>query len=136
MDRKIHMSENHKRSLSSSLIVVEKSLMELEDMMQRKSNSCCNVMSVDIDAEAITANISVIQEAKSYICRMAEKYGTSKEKLSLQRIINAKRTRIWETLTDTLSGKVKGYGTIPKKYAEEYDSDIKGLLEIINKINS
>ena len=31
MSKKIHLSENHTRALSSSLIVVEKSLSELED---------------------------------------------------------------------------------------------------------
>jgi hypothetical protein len=55
--------------------------------------------------------------------------------MTLQRVINAKRTKIWEILTDTLSRKIKGYGTFPKKYAEEYDKDINRLLEIINKIN-
>jgi len=135
MSKKIHLSENHTRSLSSSLIVVEKSLLELEDMLLRKSNSCCNVLINDIGDETIATDISAIQEAKRYICELAEKYGTSKENLSLQRVINAKRTKIWEILTDTLSRKIKGYGTFPKKYSEEYDTDINKLIEITNRIN-
>jgi len=135
MRRKIHLSENHTRSLSSSLIVVEKSLLELEDMLLKRSNSCCNVLINDIDDETMATNISAIQEAKSYICELTEKYGTSKENLSLQRVINAKRTKIWEILTDTLSRKIKGYGTFPKKYVDEYDSDINKLIDITNRIN-
>jgi len=135
MRRKIHLSENHTRSLSSSLIVVEKSLLELEDMLLKQSNSCCNVLINDIDDEIIATNISSIHEAKKYICELAEKYGTSKENLSLQRVINAKRTKIWEILTDTLSRKIKGYGTFPKKYVDEYDSDINKLIDITNRIN-
>ena len=135
MSKKIHLSENHTRSLSSSLIVVEKSLLELEDMLQKQSNSCCNVLLKDVDDVTIELNISAIKEAKSFICELAEKYETSKEKLSIQRVINAKRAKIWEILTDTLSRKIKGYGTFPKKYADEYDSDIKKLIDITNKIN-
>jgi len=135
MRRKIHLSENHTRSLSSSLIVVEKSLLELEDMLLKRSNSCCNVLINDIDDETMATNISAIQEAKSYICELTEKYGTSKENLSLQRVINAKRTKIWEILTDTLSRKIKGYGIFPRKYVDEYDSDIKKLIDITNRIN-
>ena len=135
MSRKINLSENHTRSLSSSLIVVEKSLLELEDMLLKQSDSCCNVLIKDIDDETIANNFTAIHEAKKCICELAEKYGTSVEKINLQRVINAKRTKIWEILTDTLSRKIKGYGTFPKKYAEEYDSDISRLLEIINKIN-
>lgn len=134
MSKKIHLSENHTRSLSSSLIVVEKSLLELENMLLNQSDSCCNVLLKDIDDEMIESNICVIQEAKVYICELAGKYGTSKENLSLQRVINAKRAKIWEILTDTLSRKMKGYGTFPKKYAEEYDADIHRLIEITNRI--
>src|SRR4030042_5134102 len=119
MSKKIHLSENHTRALSSSLIVVEKSLTELEDMLQKQSHTCCNVILKDVDDETIENNISTIQEAKRYISELAAKYGTSKENLSLQRVINAKRAKIWEILTDTLSRKVKGYGTFPKKYTEE-----------------
>ena len=135
MNMKIHLSENHTRSLSSSLIVIEKSLSELEDMLLKQSNSCCNVLLKDVDDEMIESNISAIKEAKSYICELADKYGTSKENLSLHRVINAKRTKIWEILTDTLSRKIKGYGTFPKKYVDEYDSDINKLIEITNRIN-
>jgi len=134
MSKKIHLSANHTRSLSSSLIVVEKSLLELEAMLTNHNNSCCNMLMKDVDDKTIVTNISAIQEAKKYICELAEKYGTSKDKSSLQRVINAKRAKIWEILTDTLSRKMKGYGTFPKKYAEEYDSDINKLIEITNSI--
>lgn len=134
MNKNIYLSETQARSLSSSLIVVEKSLLELEDMLQNSNNSCCNVLIKDIDDETLANNISAIREAKRYICELAKKYGTHEEKLSLQRIINAKRAKIWEVLTDALSEKSKGYGTIAKKYADEYDSDITMLLEMVNEI--
>ncbi|HQG63420.1 MAG TPA: hypothetical protein PK719_07160, partial [Bacteroidales bacterium] len=134
MSRKIQLSENHTRSLSSSLIVIEKSLVELEEILMRQSSSCCSELIKDVNDEIISGNISSIQEAKRYISELAEKYGTSKEKISLQRLINAKRAKIWEILTDILSKKSKGYGTFPKKYAEEYDADINKLIEITNKI--
>jgi hypothetical protein len=88
-----------------------------------------------VDYDTILYNISVIREARNEICKLAEKYGTSKEKQSLQRILDAKRTKIWENLTNTLSRKIKGYGTFPKKYVDEYDSDIENLIEITNRIN-
>ena len=135
MSKQIKLSENHTRSLSSSLIVVEKSLLELEEMLLMQKKSCCNELIKDIDDETIQSDLSAIQEAKGLICELAGKYGTSKETLSLQRVINAKRARIWEILKDTLSRKAKGYGAFPRKYSEEYDSDIQKLIEITNRIN-
>ena len=135
MNRKIRLSDNHTRSLSSSLIVVEKSLLELEELMLSQKSGCCNKVMLDVDNDLIAGNIETVKEAKKHICLMAEKYGTTKETQSLQRIINAKRTKIWEILTDTLSAKAKGYGTFPKRYADEYDADIRKLIEIAGKIN-
>lgn len=136
MRKKIHLSETHTRSLSSALIVVEKSLLELEDMLTKKADSCCNLLVKDIDDKTMANNIESIREAKKYIGEMAEKYGTTAEKTSLERVIKAKRAKIWEVLTDTLSGKIKGYGKLPKKYVAEYDADINKLIELTNRINS
>jgi hypothetical protein len=52
----------------------------------------------------------------------------------LQRIIDAKRTKVWEILNDTYSKKLKGYGQFPQLNAIEYDADIRALLEFTNKI--
>jgi hypothetical protein len=135
MDKRIQLSVNHTRSLSSCLIVVEKSLVELYDLMHHENNYCCNEVLKDIDDNAIAENIKIICEARKHICELSEKYGTSSERLSLQQIINAKRAKIWEILNDTLSKKTKGFGTFPKKHSEEYDSDIRKLIEITNRIN-
>jgi len=135
MNKKIHLPENNARVLSSSLMLVEKSLMEMEELFLKNDNPCCYEVLKDVDNVTISYNISIIKEARTEICKLAEKYGTSKEKQSLQRIIDAKRTKIWEMLNNTLSRRIKGYGTFPKKYVDEYDSDIGKLIEITNRIN-
>lgn len=135
MNKKIHLTTNHTRALSSSMTVVEKSLIELEQLMLHHNDTCCNEVLKDVGDDTIENNIKVIREARKYICVLTQKYGTSKLKLSLQRIIDARKTKIWEVLTDTTSKKMNGYGTFPKKYADEFDSDIKELIEITRKIN-
>lgn len=135
MDKKIHLPENNARVLSSSLMLVEKSLMEMEELFTRKNDACCYEILNDVEKDTISSNISIIREARNAICKLAEKYGISKEKRSMQRIIDAKRTRIWENLTNTLSRKIKGYGTFPRKYVDEYDSDIEKLIELTNRLN-
>ena len=124
MSKKINLSDNHTRSLLSSLIVVEKSLLELEDMLLKQSGGCCNVLIKDIDDESLANNIIAIHEAKKCICELAEKYGTSVEKMNFKRVINAKRTKMWEILTDTLSKKVKGTAHFQK-------STLKNMTEIL-----
>ena len=134
MTKKINLSENHTRSLSSSLIVVDRSLSELEDFLLSENSTCCNIIVKDIDEKVTRDNITVIHKAKRHICRLKEKYGTAAEKHSLQRIVNAKRTKIWEILKESLSKGLKGYGKFPPQNVKEYDSDIIKLIEIISRI--
>jgi hypothetical protein len=56
--------ENHTRSLSSSLKVVEKSLLELKEMLTRESNSYCTLLMKDINDETLKVDFSAIQEGK------------------------------------------------------------------------
>jgi hypothetical protein len=134
MNKKINLPENNNRVLSSSLMLVEKSLIEMEKLFCEKDNTCCFEVLNDVTNDTILYNISIIHEARTEICNLADKYNTSKEKLSLQRIIDAKKAKIWEMLNNTLSRKIKGYGAFPKKYADEYDSDVGKLIEITNRI--
>jgi hypothetical protein len=134
MHNMIRLSANQTRGLSSSLKVVEKSLLELEDLLLNPDNSCCREILKDIDEETVKSDISTIRKAREHICYLTEKYGTSKEKLSLKRIINAKQSRIWVVLSDALSERIKGYGAFPAGSAGEYDSDIRKLIEITDEL--
>ena len=135
MKKEIPLPDNHNRSLSSSLYLIEKLLCEMEKAILGQDDSCCSETIKDIDNAAIADDLAAIKEARTYICIMVEKYNTSKKSQRLQRIIDAKRTKIWEILNDSMSKKLKGYGTFPLKYAKEYDTDIAKLIEITNKIN-
>ena len=64
MDKKIHLPENNKRVLSSSLMLIEKSLMEMEELFLKKNDACCYEVLNDVDNNTILYNISVIKEEK------------------------------------------------------------------------
>jgi len=55
---------------------------------------------------------------------------------SLHRTINAKKTKIWEVLSDSKSRKMKGFGVFPTGIAKEYDRDIDELMAIASNIKS
>ena len=135
MNKKIHLPENYTRALSSCLLLVEKSLIELKELMLKQNDACCNDVVKDIDDDAIANNISIIQEAKTEICKLADKYSTSKDIQYLQRIIIAKRTMIWIILTDSLPKNLKGFSKFPQEFVDEYSSDIENLIEITKRIN-
>ncbi len=133
-ERKIILKENHRRSLSSTLMIVEQLLIEIEDLMTSRSRTCCFEIINDVDNEIINQNLKVIEDARKQICILTEKYGTDMHTQSLQRIIDVKKTKIWEILCDSRAKKLKGFGDFPQKLVKEYDIDIDELMAIADKI--
>jgi len=128
------LGENHRRSLTSALTIVEQLLNEIEGTLAGRLSSCCVELVDDITEEEKSHNREVIIEARRQICILAEKYRTNRRKQSIRRIIDAKKTRIWEVLIDTRAKRQKSYGAFPNELVAEYDGDINGLLKITDKI--
>jgi hypothetical protein len=134
MQDRIILTDNHKRSLSSTLMVVEQLLFELQDVMVNSNQTCCYELKKDLDNRTIEHNQEIIKEALSLTCTLKEKYNADKAVQSMQRIIDAKKTKIWETLHNSKSRRMKGFGEFPQKLIKEYDNDLDHLMEITEKI--
>ncbi len=102
--------------------------------MDNKSKTCCYEIKKDIKPDIIKRNLEVIGSARNQICKLAEKYTTDKRSQSLQRIIAAKKTKIWEILCDSKTRKLKGFGEFPQRLIKEYDEDVDELMAITNKL--
>jgi len=116
-------------------MIVEQLLVDLADVMENPNQTCCYELKKDIDFPTIEHNQEAIKEALSLICSLKEKYNTAKTVQSLQRIVDAKKTKIWETLHNSKSRRIKGFGEFPQILIKEYDGDIDQLMEITKKIN-
>jgi hypothetical protein len=107
MNKKMHLPENNARVLSSCQMLVEKSLMEIEELFLVNDNACCSEVLKDVGSNTISYNISIIKEARTEICKLAEKYGKSKEKQRLQCIIDEKKTKIRKNSSISFSGIIQ-----------------------------
>jgi len=128
------LNENHKRSLSSTLLVVEQLLIDIKHLLVNSNQACCTELKNDVDISITEQNLKVIEEALRQICLIKEKFNTGKTIQSLQRIIDAKKTKIWETLHNSKSKRMKGFGEFPQKTVKDYDNDIDELIAITDKI--
>ena len=132
---KIKLTENHKRSLTSALTIIEQMLFDLEISLTCQQKGCCYEVEKDLSDEIIQKNMEVINDARKSLCLLATKYDAGKFKQSLRKIINAKRTRIWEVLMDMKPKKQKGFGEFPPELANEFNHDIEFLLSVTEKIS-
>lgn len=132
---KITLSDNHKRALGSTMFIVEKLLLELElELNSSDKKVMGKIICEEEDAEKLQHMISVIQEIKSYIKYLADKYSLLPSYYNLSQVVNSRKSKMWEVLCDTKSTKMKGRGVFPNEYAQEFDTDIDKLLILIECI--
>ncbi|NMB71755.1 MAG: hypothetical protein GYA22_06380 [Bacteroidales bacterium] len=132
--KKIILSENHNRSVSASLYMVERLINELERDLNHPSDIALSKVIYDVEDKEKEHYIALIREIKDYIKMLSEKYHLQTRELLFSQLLQAKKTGIWVILCDTTSQRLKGYGTFPGEYAEEFDNDIARLQELVQKI--
>lgn len=125
--KKIALSENHRRSVSSSIHIIEKMLIEIENVMAHPDNGQMIKTLNDMPDLDKTHFKSAISNIKTEIKYISEKYSLKPEEIKMSRLINSRKAKMWETVTDTNSRKLKGFKEFPKELAEEFDRDIARL---------
>ncbi len=132
--KKITLSENHNRSISASLYIVERLVSELEHDLNNPSDMILSQVIYDLEDREKEHFLVIIREIKDHIKMLSEKYNLRTKELLFSQLLQAKKSGIWVILCDTTSQRLKGYGTFPEDYAEEFDNDIARLQELVQKI--
>jgi len=132
--KKITLSENHNRSISASLYIAERLVSELEHDLNNPSDMILSQVIYDLEDREKEHFLVIIREIKDHIKMLSEKYNLRTKELLFSQLLQAKKSGIWVILCDTTSQRLKGYGTFPEDYAEEFDNDIARLQELVQKI--
>lgn len=128
------LPDNHRRSLSSSLFIVENLLNELEKELTYPTNLTAYKITGDLNEDEKQRILSAIGKAKHQLSKLFHKYQLKVKTHNLSHIIRAQKTKMWEVLCDSTSKGLKGYGLLPDSVAKELDNDIEKLQELVNQI--
>ncbi len=131
---KITLSDNHKRVLESSIYLIEKLSLELEQELNDSNNKIMNNVINDEDEKKNYHINLLIQGIKAEINLITIKYNLKPVSHNLSQFVNSRKAKMWEILCDTKSEKLKGWGNFPKKYSKELDSDVDKLLKLVESI--
>lgn len=128
---RIVLHENHLRALSASLRIVEEYLGEMEYELKNPTSGCLKKIDADIPEKTRNEILQKIEHIKSFLRELVAKYGLKYQNHILSRFIDAHKSSIWVILSDTKSGRLKGYGNLSKEYAKELDEDIESLQHLV-----
>ena len=131
---KIPLSENHKRSVSSSIFLLERLTNEIDKIIAAKNDSVMTDFEADESDKRKTELIKAVGEIRKQIAFFAEKYELDKQEVVQSRYISSRKTKMWEILGNTKPKRLKGFGEFPLEYKEEFENDLDTLINLIEKI--
>ena len=132
--KKINLKPNHRRSVSTSIRMVENMVNEIEKQVFHPGELLLTHIEnpeTEIDKEQLN---DVIGEIRRYIRYLFNKYDLKTSDLQLDRIVNSAKSSMWTILCDTTSQHLRGYGEFPLEYANEFDIDIDRLQDLVQKL--
>lgn len=125
------LTENHNRVLCSTLNVIERSLDDMISILNSKEKITYEILpDLDIDRSDLLVKLNKLKEL---LQDFTSKYPIKKEKISLKKLLNSKKS-IWTIYLEEIKLK-----EVQKKYSIEtnlpdYDKDLNYLIDYIKSI--
>ncbi|MCW5908735.1 MAG: hypothetical protein KIS94_12805 [Chitinophagales bacterium] len=133
----IHLSVIHKRAVWAALLVVEKRIDELSQLLNHIPNQNIYCVENDLSAEQLDTAKTALANAKIFIAELAEKYQLRKDTTQLSHVTQTTQYQIWEALSDTITKLKRSYGDFTEdEHPEELKADLNKLIGITEKITS
>jgi hypothetical protein len=133
----IELSENHRRSISIILQLLDEALCEWSDwsedrvksgVMYRESDTLS-----DTQKKQLREKIGAIREL---IMRVRDDLGLQPKNVATSRSIAGHTSLLWEMLTEFNSRGLSGYGTVPEELARYLDPIGETLTEQMSSITA
>jgi hypothetical protein len=126
---KLKLSASRKRSLAASLIIIEKLVdeLEMESVVGSKRSMKSIQIEKDWDMDAAQKRLNDIREKIAFL---ADKYEIKPSIFSWQQLLQSRKSKMWEVLSNSKSERLKGFGEFKASDAHEYDRDIESLLKL------
>ncbi len=132
--KKVHLSPNHKRSMSSSIHLIEKLVDEVEVLMTNHKTLETQKVERDIPDDKKETALKAIQEIKEEVKRLTEKYDLKKQVVSESRFLDSRKSKAWEILHNSEAKRMDAFGEFPEDIRDIYDEDIALLLGLVSKL--
>ncbi len=130
---KLKLSALRKRSLAASLFIIEELVdeLEMEFVIGSKRRMKHIQLEKDWDKDSAQKRFNEIREK---IALLADKYELKPSTFSWQQLLQSRKSKMWEVLSNSKSDRLKGYGEFKSSDAHEYDQDIEKLLKLCERL--
>lgn len=127
------MNESHERALISGLFIIEKSLHQIESLLQKgeKSNTIIYFVSDDLKSSTKKGMMESVILMLNEIRRLKEVFKLKPREEPIRRRIYAEISGIWVILEDLMPEKFEAYGKLSENEKELLRPLISTLIQRI-----
>jgi len=126
---------NHRRSISTTAQIVEKTLCEIEDiLLLQHSNNKATVIQQSYTEKQRSELIDKINELKQLNGELILDFDLQKMIFTESQLLQSKTTFLWAVLMDSKAKKMKGYGKLSPVIAEKLDIGIDILIKKLDRL--
>ncbi|HED07194.1 MAG TPA: hypothetical protein ENI57_03660 [Ignavibacteria bacterium] len=135
MNNKIQLSSNHNRSLSVTARAIEKTVSEIELLLNGNHKTyTAEIIEPVYSKEKKEEILKKLNKLKEVNDEMFETLKLRSQKLAEDRVVYSNLSYLWTILIDSKSDKLTRYGDVPADNAEIIDNYIDRLLNIIGEL--
>lgn len=132
----VHLPENHRRSLSVTAHMIERSLDEMENLL-RSAGGGTLTSSIErtYSDEKRQRLLAAIERMKEANAEMVRALNLVPNHYTEEQIIKARNTHLWTLLVDSKPEAMKGFGEMPRDVAAVVDSHVNKLLQLLEQLS-
>ena len=135
-DQNIVINDNQKRSIASSLSLLDEVLCLFEEYAHgREIHSVCYEERNDLTPEQRAKLRSQIETVRAHMKQMKRDLNLPSEVKDVGRLIWGRSAGFWEVMAEMQSKHLKGYGEISPSLAEYLDPRAETLLQCMQTIS-
>jgi hypothetical protein len=133
--RHIPLSDNHRRSVTTMLTLLDERLCEFEEIARgREVRSLLYRECNDLSAQQRERLLQDVVKVREIMREMQEIFRLRPTVHSLSRQVRAASSSLWEGLVETQSKRLGGYGKVPGQLAEYLDPALERIIECVLSI--
>lgn len=132
---KIPLSHSHWNALSVRMRGIEEDCREIE----RWLNGVAGIYEESVnprDEETKQRARAVLTEILSRISAVKDDLGLRKEQIETTKVVNAHVAHLWETVHESKSEYLKGYGAVPEELRNYIDARMDEVLSVVGNLTA
>jgi hypothetical protein len=134
--RHIPLSDNHRRAITTTLWLLDERLCEFEQIAHgREVRSVLYHERNDLSAAERKRLLQEIARAHETIREIRNTLLLEPRVQVLSRLLRGTSSSMWETLVETQSKRLRGYGKVPRTLAQYLDPSLERLVDCVLNIN-